>query len=49
MNVVTPLRLVEPLGLYFRAGRNDHTAVAHVLAAGPPQFTGVILDASHAD
>jgi hypothetical protein len=49
MNVVTPLRLVEPLGLYFRAGRNDHTALAHVLAAGPPQFTGVVLDASHAN
>jgi hypothetical protein len=41
------LRRVEPsLGLYFRPGRNDHTTLLRILAAEPPSFTGVVLDAS---
>lgn len=43
----TPLlRVVEPLGLYFRPGRNDHTALLQALAAVPPTFSGAVLDAS---
>lgn len=40
------VRLVEPLGLYFRPGRNDHTTLLRILSTGAPQFTGVVMDAS---
>jgi hypothetical protein len=40
------LRAVEPIGLYFRPGRNDHTALLQALAIGGPGFTGAVLDAS---
>lgn len=40
------LRTVEPLGLYFRPGRNDHTAMLQALAIEGPDFTGAVLDAS---
>jgi hypothetical protein len=38
--------VVEPLGLYFRPGRNDHTTLSQVLSMGPPSFSGVVMDAS---
>lgn len=42
------LRVVEdPRGLYFRLGRNDHTTLMQVLAAGAPRFSGAVLAASH--
>lgn len=46
--MTTPLlRLVEdPRGLYFRLGRNDHTTLMRVLAAGAPPFSGAVLAAS---
>jgi hypothetical protein len=44
--VPTLLRVQEPLSLYFRPGRNDHTSLRHLLASGPPAFTGAVLEAS---
>lgn len=48
MEITPPslLRAVEPLGLYFRPGRNDHTALLQALAIEGPGFTGAVLDAS---
>lgn len=46
MSVTPLLRTVEPLGLYFRAGRNDHTTLMQSMARGAPAFTGAVLDAS---
>jgi hypothetical protein len=41
------LRINDPaLALYFRPGRNDHTSILQMLAAGPPSFSGAVLDAS---
>lgn len=36
----------DPLALYFRVGRNDHTALNNLLATGRPSFFGVVIDAS---
>ena len=46
MTVTPLLRTVEPLGLYFRAGRNDHKVLMQLMARGAPTFTGAVLDAS---
>jgi hypothetical protein len=39
----------EPLGLYFRVGRNDHKALLNVLSAGDLRCFGVIIDAVQLD
>lgn len=46
MTVTPLLRTVDPLGLYFRAGRNDHRTLMQLMARGAPPFTGAVLDAS---
>jgi hypothetical protein len=38
----------DPLGLYFRAGRNDHRELLDLLAAGETRFFGVVCDPTHA-
>jgi len=38
----------DPLGLYFRAERNDHREVLDLLAAGETRFFGVVCDPTHA-
>lgn len=52
MKSIPSLRAVrpapEPLGLYFRAGRNDHTTLSHLLSAGHRSFFGIVFDASRA-
>src|SRR5258708_7912483 len=35
----------DPLGLYFRAGYNDHEAISSAVLAGRTHFTGVVVDA----
>ncbi|MFQ5954119.1 MAG: hypothetical protein ACE5JZ_03545 [Kiloniellales bacterium] len=37
----------EPLGLYVRAGRNDHIELLNLLAAGDAECFGVVFDAVH--
>ena len=37
----------DPLGLYFRAGRNDHRELLDLLAAGETRFFGVVCDPTH--
>lgn len=39
----------SPLGLYFRAGRNDHRVLSELIAAGDAACTGIVVDATHAD
>lgn len=39
----------NPLGLYFRAGRNDHKALLNLLSAGDLGCFGVVIDAVHVD
>ena len=39
----------SPLGLYFRAGRNDHRVLSELIAAGDASCTGIVVDATHAD
>jgi hypothetical protein len=39
----------EPLGLYLRAGRNDHKALLNLLAAGHTACFGVVFDATQED
>lgn len=39
----------EPLGLYVRAGRNDHKALLNLLSAGDLRCFGVVIDAVHLD
>ena len=52
-HAVTPLtpRLLrpapDPIGLYFRAGRNDHRPLLDLLAAGESRFFGVVCDPTH--
>jgi hypothetical protein len=52
MNSIPSLRAVrpapEPLGLYFRGGRNDHMTLSHLLSAGHRSFFGIVFDASRA-
>lgn len=52
----TPLTLVprlirpapDPLGLYFRVGRNDHRELLDLLASGETRFFGLVCDPTHA-
>ena len=37
----------DALGLYVRAGHNDHAELLNLLAAGDADFFGVVLDAVH--
>jgi hypothetical protein len=37
----------EPLGLYVRAGRNDHRALLNLLSAGDLRCFGVVIEAVH--
>jgi hypothetical protein len=39
----------ERLGLYVRAGRNDHVALLDLLATGEEGVFGLVIDAQHAD
>ena len=34
-----------PLGLYFRAGRNDHTALSQLISSGQRSFFGIVFEA----
>lgn len=38
-----------PLGLYFRAGRNDHTTLLALMAEGRTNFSGLVFDPCLAD
>jgi hypothetical protein len=52
----TPLTLVprlirpapDPLGLYFRVGRNDHRGLLDLMAAGETRFFGLVCDPTYA-
>ncbi|MBI3044784.1 MAG: hypothetical protein HYY78_18355 [Betaproteobacteria bacterium] len=50
MKVSVIPRAVRPspvaLGLYFRAARNDHTALSQIISTGPRDFHGIVFDAS---
>ena len=35
----------QPLGLYFRAGQNDHTVLSSSLAQGHRSFHGIVFEA----
>jgi hypothetical protein len=37
----------DPLGLYFRVGRNDHRPLLDLLAGGDTRFFGVVCDPTH--
>ena len=37
---------LQPLGLYFRVGRNDHTTLTPLLAHGQRSYYGVVVDAA---
>ena len=37
----------DPVGLYVRAGRNDHKALLNLLSAGDLRCFGVVIDAVH--
>lgn len=39
----------SPLGLYIRAGRNDHKELLNFLASGDAGFCGVVLDATQSE
>jgi hypothetical protein len=39
----------EPLGLYLRAGRNDHLVLLNLIAAGQTACFGVVFDAAQED
>lgn len=39
----------EPLGLYVRAGRNDHVDLLNLIAAGDAECFGVVFDPVHVD
>jgi hypothetical protein len=49
MTQIPSLRAVHPvsapLGLYFRAGRNDHTALSQLLATDRRSFFGIVFEA----
>jgi hypothetical protein len=36
----------QPLGLYFRAGPNDHTTLSQLLAQGQRSYYGIVFDAT---
>jgi hypothetical protein len=38
----------DPLGLYFRVGRNDHRELLDLMAAGESRFFGLVLDPTYA-
>jgi len=38
----------EPLGLYFRVGRNDHRELLEVVASGETRFFGLVFDPTYA-
>lgn len=41
--------LPDPLGLYFRLGRNDHPVLAQLLSEERTAMTGIVFDAEYAD
>src|ERR1041385_3446454 len=40
---------VNPLGLYFRVGRDQHRDVLDLLAQGETSFFGLVIEARYAD
>ena len=38
--------VAQPLGLYFRAGHNDHTTLSQLFAQGQRSYYGVVFDAT---
>jgi hypothetical protein len=51
--IPTNLRLVkeagEPLGLFFRPGRDDHTVLKQLLSEGPVGMSGAVFDPCHCE
>src|SRR5437868_10922522 len=38
----------EPLGLYFRVGRNDHQELLELITSGETRFSGLVCDPTYA-